>query len=89
MDSFENSNYTSYIRASYVKFVESGGARVAPVLIDQSDEYYSTIFRGTNGLLIPGGHVHFNDSGLTAFVKFYDSNFISICKTQGIKSDIF
>ena len=71
LDSFENSNYTSYIRASYVNFVESAGARVAPVLINQSDEYYNTIFRGTNRLLIPGGHVKSIDSGWTAFVKIY------------------
>ena len=63
-DSFENTNYTSYIRACYVKFVESGGARVAPVLLNQPDEYYRMIFRGTNGLLIPGGHADLASSGL-------------------------
>ncbi|RXG57223.1 Gamma-glutamyl hydrolase [Armadillidium vulgare] len=31
-DDFGYLNYTSYIAASYVKFVESAGARVAPVL---------------------------------------------------------
>merc|ERR1719288_616609 len=48
---------TSYIAASYVKFVESGGARVVPVMINQPEEYYRTIFKSTNGLLIPGGDV--------------------------------
>ena len=48
---------TSYIAASYVKFVESGGARVVPVMINQPEEYYRTIFESTNGLLIPGGDV--------------------------------
>ena len=51
---------TSYIAASYVKYVESGGARVVPVMIDQSEEYYRTIFDSTNGLLIPGGDVSLN-----------------------------
>ena len=48
---------TSYIAASYVKYVESGGARVVPVFINQPEEYYRTIFHSTNGLLIPGGDV--------------------------------
>ena len=61
--SINNSNYTSYIAASYVKFVESGGARVVPILINQPDDYYQMIFSSTNGLLIPGGAQEFDDSG--------------------------
>ena len=61
--SIDNSNYTSYIAASYVKFVESGGARVVPILINQPDDYYQMIFSSTNGLLIPGGAQDFDDSG--------------------------
>ena len=61
--SLDNSTYTSYISASYVKFVESGGARVVPILINQPDDYYQMIFRSTNGLLIPGGAQDFDDSG--------------------------
>ena len=55
---------TSYIAASYVKYIESGGARVVPVLIDQPEEYYQFIFNSTNGLLIPGGDVSLSDSGI-------------------------
>ncbi len=36
---------------------------MAPILIGQSDEYYDTMFRSTNGLLIPGGGVSILDSG--------------------------
>ena len=57
-------NYTSYIGAAYVKYIEQAGARVVPVLINQTDEYYDTIFKSTNGLLIPGGAVSIVDSGL-------------------------
>ena len=32
--------HTSYITASYVKWVESGGARAAPVLLGQTTDYY-------------------------------------------------
>ena len=56
-------NYNSYISASYVKFLESGGARVVPILIDQPDEYYQMIFDSINGMLIPGGAVDFDNSG--------------------------
>ena len=55
---------TSYIGAAYVKYIEQAGARVVPVLINQTEEYYDTIFRSTNGLLIPGGAVSIVDSGL-------------------------
>ena len=59
----EGSSYSSYIAASYVKFVESGGARVVPVFVNQSDWYYDMIFKDTNGLLIPGGTQSFDNSG--------------------------
>ena len=59
----KNTKYKSYIAASYVKFLESGGARVIPVLIDQPKEYYQMIFNSINGLLIPGGAVDFDNSG--------------------------
>ena len=57
-------NHTSYIAASYIKWVESGGARAVPILINQSDEYYQMIFNSVNGLLIPGGAVDFDTSGI-------------------------
>jgi len=60
-DSFVNK--TSYIGAAYVKYIESAGARVVPVLINQDDAYYEMIFNSTNGLLIPGGAVSLTTSG--------------------------
>lgn len=48
-------NYTSYIGGSYVQWVEAGGARVAPVIIGREGEYYVEMFKGLNGLLLPGG----------------------------------
>lgn len=48
---------------SYVKFVESAGARVVPILINQTDEYYERMFNYTNGILWPGGAVSIQDSG--------------------------
>ena len=48
------SNLT-YIAASYVKFLESAGARVVPVHFDASDSELDATFRSVNGLLFPGG----------------------------------
>uniref|UniRef100_A0A2D4IEH0 folate gamma-glutamyl hydrolase n=1 Tax=Micrurus lemniscatus lemniscatus TaxID=129467 RepID=A0A2D4IEH0_MICLE len=53
---------SSYIAASYVKFIESAGARVVPVRLNRSLEEYDEIFRSINGpmtekIIFPfGGH---------------------------------
>lgn len=41
--------YKSFIAASYVKFVEGGGARVVPIFIDKPKEYYKGIMKKVNG----------------------------------------
>lgn len=45
----------SYIAASYVKWVESAGARPVPILYDDPDWLLEKKFLSVNGLLIPGG----------------------------------
>nr|XP_053647521.1 gamma-glutamyl hydrolase A-like [Cherax quadricarinatus] len=47
--------YTSYIAASYVKFLESAGARVVPILTYQDNDYYENLAGSLNGILFPGG----------------------------------
>ena len=61
----------SYIAASYVKFLESAGARVIPVLTNQSDSYYEEVYQNTNGLLIPGGGQNLINSTYTRAAKFF------------------
>jgi len=59
-------NYTTYIAASYVKWVEAAGARAVPIIVENeisTNEYYSKVFSGINGVLIPGGAVSIYDSG--------------------------
>jgi hypothetical protein len=34
------SNYTSFLPASYVKAVESSGARVVPIFVNMTEAYY-------------------------------------------------
>uniref|UniRef100_A0A9J7YKP4 folate gamma-glutamyl hydrolase n=2 Tax=Cyprinus carpio TaxID=7962 RepID=A0A9J7YKP4_CYPCA len=53
----------SYIAASYVKFLESAGARVVPLMINKSDDEYRRLFRSINGVLFPGGGVSIKSSG--------------------------
>ncbi|XP_030745262.1 gamma-glutamyl hydrolase A-like isoform X2 [Sitophilus oryzae] len=60
---FPNETYDSYIAASYVKHLESGGARVVPVWIGQNEDYYRRVVNYTNGLLFPGGGTYFNETG--------------------------
>ncbi|XP_071017835.1 gamma-glutamyl hydrolase-like isoform X1 [Oncorhynchus clarkii lewisi] len=40
---------SSYIAASYVKYLESAGARVVPIRINRIDEEYEKIFNSING----------------------------------------
>ncbi|MBO8666610.1 gamma-glutamyl-gamma-aminobutyrate hydrolase family protein, partial [Staphylococcus aureus] len=52
-----------YIAASYVKYIESAGARVGPSRPDLSDAEYEELFRSINGVLLPGGGANLTDSG--------------------------
>ncbi|XP_050300894.1 gamma-glutamyl hydrolase-like [Anthonomus grandis grandis] len=60
---FPNKTYDSYIAASYVKFLESAGARVVPIWIGQNEEYYRRVIQYTNGIFFPGGGTYFNETG--------------------------
>ncbi|XP_074478295.1 gamma-glutamyl hydrolase-like isoform X2 [Sebastes fasciatus] len=66
-------NQTSYIAASYVKFLESAGARVVPVMISQTLEEYKTLFNSINGILYPGGRASIKSSAYQRAAQiFYD-----------------
>ncbi|XP_028288628.1 gamma-glutamyl hydrolase [Parambassis ranga] len=64
-------NQTAYIAASYVKFLEAAGARVVPVMIDQTPEEYKTLFHSINGILYPGGGVSIISSGYERAAKIF------------------
>ncbi|XP_017567937.1 gamma-glutamyl hydrolase [Pygocentrus nattereri] len=53
----------AYIAASYVKYLESAGARVVPVMIKKSEEEYIKLFKSINGILFPGGGASIVSSG--------------------------
>mmetsp|Transcript_6187 Transcript_6187/g.6959 ORF Transcript_6187/g.6959 Transcript_6187/m.6959 type:complete len:342 (+) Transcript_6187:86-1111(+) len=48
-------NATSYIAASYVKYVESAGARVVPLRYTDSFETLGSMMDKINGVILPGG----------------------------------
>uniref|UniRef100_A0A915IU75 folate gamma-glutamyl hydrolase n=1 Tax=Romanomermis culicivorax TaxID=13658 RepID=A0A915IU75_ROMCU len=52
-DNRKNGKYC--LPASYVKNVESSGARVVPIFPERGLDYYKMMFKRLNGLLIPGG----------------------------------
>ena len=59
---------TKYLPASYVKLVESVGARVVPIPFDAPQEHIETLFRSVNGIIFPGG-----DADFTPGTLFYDN----------------
>ncbi|XP_076026587.1 gamma-glutamyl hydrolase isoform X2 [Genypterus blacodes] len=62
---------SSYIAASYVKFVESAGARVVPVLINQTAEEYKSVFSSINGILYPGGSLSIISSAYAKAARIF------------------
>lgn len=72
----------SYIAASYVKYLESSGARVVPVPSHMSDEEVEEIFRGVNGVLYPGGGVKWSVSGYYKHAKYFFARAIEANKNN-------
>lgn len=66
-DKFVPENGT-YIASSYVKFVESGGARVVPILADTPADVLHGLLKNLNGFLIPGGAANLRPGHM-----FYDT----------------
>ncbi|OXB72425.1 UNVERIFIED_CONTAM: hypothetical protein H355_015660 [Colinus virginianus] len=62
---------SSYIAASYVKFLESAGARIVPIRLNLSDEEYDKIFHSINGVLFPGGGVDLKTSEYSRVAKIF------------------
>ncbi|XP_078691469.1 gamma-glutamyl hydrolase-like isoform X1 [Branchiostoma floridae x Branchiostoma belcheri] len=63
----------TYIPASYIKYLESAGARVVPIRVNLSTAEYTKLFNSLNGVLYPGGAVDMFTSGYAKSAKiFYD-----------------
>ncbi|KAL9956183.1 hypothetical protein ACROYT_G037627 [Oculina patagonica] len=63
----------SYLASSYVKYIESAGARVVPIHIDLSKKELESLFNSINGVVFPGGGASLSDSGYLRTAKIiYD-----------------
>jgi len=75
------SNYSpsqySYVRAGYVKWIESGGARVTPIQWNLATASLTQILSKLNGVVIPGGYTALTQTsgGTTS-----DSPFLAACR---------
>lgn len=52
----------NFISASYVKFIESAGARVVPIFVDRSYNMTLKLLESINGVILPGGTANFTSS---------------------------
>ncbi|KAI5610278.1 gamma-glutamyl hydrolase precursor [Silurus asotus] len=75
----------SYIAASYVKYLESAGARVVPVMINRTEEEYTILFKSLNGILFPGGEVSILSSGYAKAAAI----FYKLALEANLKGDYF
>ncbi|XP_002166069.2 gamma-glutamyl hydrolase A isoform X1 [Hydra vulgaris] len=53
---------TTYIAASYVKFLEMAGAQVVPIVSSWNKLQIKRVMKKVNGVLFPGGAAPFNES---------------------------
>jgi len=58
----EQADAPSYIAASYIKHLESAGARIVPIPSSMSDDELKTLLPYLNGYLYPGGAVEMPES---------------------------
>ena len=59
------------IPADYIKWIESAGGGVVPILDNQPEEYYEKMFTYTNGVLLPGGGVDLFISGYANASRYF------------------
>ena len=54
---------TSYIMQAYVNFMESAGARVVPIFLEDDHTVVKEKLSKLNGILFPGGAGNYKDQG--------------------------
>ena len=59
--------YKSYIMASYVKFMESSGARVVPIINEETFDQINDKINHVDGILFPGGDGDYNNTARMIF----------------------
>ena len=59
----------AYISSAYVKYIETAGGDVAPILTEWDDDEVREVFNSVNGILIPGGGASLENSKFMHNVK--------------------
>lgn len=72
-----------YFAASYVKWLESAGARVVPVKINQTESYYNHLFQSLNGIIFPGGGQDLLKSGYANAARYFFRRSMADFDTKG------
>ena len=82
----EDNAKQSYIAASYVKFVESAGARVVPIMYTASDEEIVRVFAGLSGILFAGG-----DADIRPGARYYETakKLYDLAEASNLKGETF
>jgi gamma-glutamyl hydrolase len=75
-----------YMAASYVKFVESGGGRVVPIMYDASQAELDSLFSQLNGILFTGG-----DADISVHAKLWNTAqyILNLAMAANDKGDYF
>ena len=87
-------NYTtSYITASYIKWIESGGGKVIPLFYDDKWSNIQTLLTQINGILFTGGGGSYNPNN-PYFIQFnkildYLQNFAQQNKNKNISIPVW
>ncbi|XP_062501061.1 gamma-glutamyl hydrolase A-like [Corticium candelabrum] len=74
-DTYESHHGNMYLAASYVKYVESSGARVVPIFINHTESELKFILGSINGVLFPGGGASLKPNGsgfIDTAMRIYD-----------------
>ena len=69
--------YDSYLMAAYVKFVEAAGARVVPLIVNESDEVLYDKLSKLNCVIFPGGANDYDSYGkkiMNKLIEYNDNN---------------
>ena len=75
----------TYIAASYVKYLETAGAQVIPIIPSFGKRKIKQLVHSINGVLFPGGAARMNDSGYYTTAKIIFKEAIKLNK----KGDYF
>ncbi len=82
-----NFNHT-YISASYVKWLEDGGARSIPIPYDASPKLVEDILSQVDGILFPGGGSSLPSAAMTIWERLHSEAYYFPEKESGRPSDM-